>query len=171
MLQHSNRTCIWSIYLSVGRIFMNSLIEGCCLLGCYWTVTEYLSHRWPRLCTQMTTVMLTDGHGYAHRWLRLCSHITTVMLTDDHGYTHRWLRLCSHMTTVMLTYHHGYAHRWPLLCSQMTTVMLTDDHCCAPFPVITIVSSPYSRLITEFVARLTGRVPLEEQEFIPTFVM
>ena len=45
MLQHSNRTCIWSIYLSVGMIFMNSLIEDCCLLGCYWTVTEYLSHR------------------------------------------------------------------------------------------------------------------------------
>jgi hypothetical protein len=47
MLQHSNRTCIWSIYLSVGMIFMNSLIEGCCLLGCYWTVTEYLSHKDP----------------------------------------------------------------------------------------------------------------------------
>ena len=163
MLQHSNRTCIWSIYLSVGRIFMNSLIEGCCLLGCYWTVTEYLSHRWPRLCTQMTTVMLTDGH---------------VMLTDDYGYAHILPRLCSQMTTsysqmttVMLTYDYGYAHISPRLCPQMTTVMLTDDHCCAPFPVITIVSSPYSRLITEFVARLTGRVPLEEQEFIPTFVM
>ena len=44
--------------------------------------------------------------------------------------------------------------------------ILTNDHGYVPLVVITSLSFPHSRLITGFVARLTRRLPLVEQELL-----
>ena len=50
---------------------------------------------------------------------------------------------------------------WPLW-----NICLTNDHGYVPLVLSTSRSFPHSRLITGFVARLTRRVPLVEQELI-----
>ena len=55
--------------------------------------------------------------------------------------------------------HHAFADRYGLFLSQMTTICSTFRHTSRAFP--------HSRLITEFVTRLTRRLLLVQQE-LPT---
>ena len=99
--------------------------------------------------------------SWSHRVVSFTVAIMTWLTVIEYM-CHKWSRICSTCRKHSLVLSSFMTcHGWPLW-----NICVTNDHGYVPLVVTTSRSFPHSRLITGFVARLTRRVPLMEQELL-----